>query len=180
MNLDKLDHRVVVLIGAMGAGKTAVGRQLAREWGVGFRDTDHDVETTTGRTISDIFVEDGESAFRELEKAAVVEALASHDGVLALGGGAVLDADTRDALRGHTVVFLQVGLAEAVRRVGLGTSRPLLLGNVRGRIKQLLDERTPIYEGLATISVQTDHHTTTEVVTEVRVALEARQDGNHG
>ena len=113
------------------------------------RDTDADVEAAEGRSISDIFVDSGEAHFRELERAAVAEALAAHDGVLALGGGAVLDPATRELLADHRVVFLRVGLSEAVKRVGLGTGRPLLLGNVRSRIKALLDERTPIYESVA-------------------------------
>ena len=135
-----------VLVGPMGAGKTTVGGLLAQRWGVAARDTDADVEAAQGRSIADIFVEAGEAHFRGLERDAVAEALATHDGVLALGGGAVLDPATRELLAGHRVVFLRVGLADAVKRVGLGTGRPLLLGNVRGRIKALLDERTPVYE----------------------------------
>jgi shikimate kinase len=156
----------------MGAGKTTVGRLLARAWGVTARDTDEDVERAEGRTISDIFVDDGEQAFRALERAAVADALASHDGVLALGGGAVLDPATRERLAGHDVVFLRVGLADAVRRVGLGTSRPLLLGNVRGRIKALLDERTPVYESVATMVVDTDGRSPEDVAEEIIAALE--------
>ena len=140
--LDTLRFRVsatprVVLVGTMGAGKTTVGRILAATWGVGFRDTDQDVEAAEGRSVSDIFVDSGEAEFRALERAAVAAALAEHDGVLALGGGAVLDESTRERLAGHRVVFLRVGLSDAAQRVGLGVSRPLLLGNVRGRIKQL-------------------------------------------
>ena len=161
----------LVLVGTMGAGKTSVGRRLAAAWGVGFRDTDHDVEASEGRPISDIFVDSGEARFRELERAAVVEALATHDGVLALGGGAVLDESTRSDLAGHEVVFLRVGLTDAAKRVGLGVSRPMLLGNVRGRIKQLIDERTPIYESLAVHVVDTDGLEIDEVVDRVLVAL---------
>jgi shikimate kinase len=157
----------------MGAGKTTVGALLARRWGVTARDTDHDVEAAAGRSISDIFVDDGEAAFRALERAAVAEALATHDGVLALGGGAVLDPGTRELLTGHHVVFLRVGLADAVRRVGLGSARPLLLGNVRGRVKALLDERTPIYESVATLVVDTDGRTPEDVAEEIASALEA-------
>ncbi len=91
--------------------------------------------------------------------------------MLSLGGGAVLDPATRDLLRGHRVVFLRVGLAEAVKRVGLGSSRPLLLGNVRSRIKALLDERTPVYESVATLTVDTDGKDPAEVVAEIREAL---------
>ena len=161
-----------VLVGPMGAGKTTVGALLAARWGVTARDTDHDVEAAEGRSVADIFVEDGEQAFRVLERAAVAEALASHDGVLALGGGAVLDPATRDLLAGHHVVFLRVGLADAVQRVGLGTSRPLLLGNVRGRIKALLDERTPVYESVATLVVDTDGRTPEDVAEQIASALE--------
>ncbi|MGN6781689.1 MAG: shikimate kinase [Marmoricola sp.] len=164
----------LVLVGPMGAGKTTVGRLLARRWGVGFRDTDHDVEERTGRSVSDIFVEDGEPAFREMERRAVAEALRSHDGVLALGGGAVMDAETRDALAGHDVVFLKVGLSDAADRVGLGVSRPLLLGNVRGRMKQLLDERSPVYQAVARWTVDTDGRGPAEVADDIARLQEDR------
>lgn len=155
----------------MGAGKSTVARTLAQEWGVAARDTDDDIVAATGRPISEIFVDDGESHFRELEVAAVAEALATHDGVLSLGGGAVLDGRTRTALLGHPVVFLQVGLSEAVKRVGLGVGRPLLLGNVRSQIRALLDERTPIYESVALHTVQTDARTPQQVAQEIMAAL---------
>jgi len=155
----------------MGAGKTTVAQLLADGWGVAARDTDADIEAAEGRTVSDIFLESGEAHFRALERSAVAAAVASHDGVLALGGGAVLDASTRELLTGLPVVFLRVGLADAVKRVGLGTSRPLLLGNVRSRIKALLDERTPIYESVATICVDTDQRTPEDVAEAIREAL---------
>lgn len=157
----------VVLVGPMGAGKTTIGELLAQRWGVQVRDTDADIVSAQGREISDIFVDDGEATFRALERDAVARAVAEHDGVLSLGGGAVLDPGTRDLLAGHTVVFLSVGLADAVKRVGLGTSRPLLMGNVRGQIKALLDERTPVYESVATHTVDTDGRTPDEVAAEV-------------
>jgi shikimate kinase len=162
----------VVLVGPMGAGKTTVGELLATAWGVKLRDTDRDVEETEGRPISEIFVDRGEGYFRERERAAVAEALRTHDGVLALGGGAVLDPGTREALRGEVVVFLQVGLTDAVKRVGLGTARPLLLGNVRARVKALLDERLPVYREVATVTVQTDGRSAEEVAAEVREHVE--------
>jgi shikimate kinase len=155
----------------MGAGKSTVGRILADRWGVGFRDTDDDVEAAERRTISDIFVESGEAHFRDLERTAVARALAEHDGVLAMGGGAVMDEGTRAALAGHRVIFLRVGLADAASRVGLGASRPLLLGNVRGTMKALLEERTPVYESVAEATVDTDGRTPDEVAVLVEEAL---------
>jgi len=162
----------LVLVGTMGAGKTSVGRRVAAAWGVDFRDTDHDVEASEGRPVSDIFVDSGEARFRELERAAVTDALAEHHGVLAVGGGAVLDPVTRELLHGQPVVFLRVGLSDAVKRVGLGSARPLLLGNVRGRIKALLDERTPVYEQVATHTVDTDGRTPEDVAREIRELID--------
>ena len=164
----------VVLVGPMGAGKTTVAGLLGDAWGLPVRDTDADIETAEGRSVSEIFVDSGEAYFRELEKKAVADALATHSGVLALGGGAVLDPTTRAALVDHPVVFLRVGLSDAVKRVGLGTSRPLLLGNVRARLKGLLDERAPLYASVASVTVDTDGLTPDEVVTAVRDALETR------
>jgi shikimate kinase len=163
---------LVVLVGPMGSGKSTVAALLAEAYGVTARDTDADVEAAEGRSISDIFVESGEQHFRALERAAVADALATHDGVVSLGGGAVLDETTRALLAGHRVVFLRVGLSEAVKRVGLGTSRPLLLGNVRAQVKALLDERTPIYEGVADVIVDTDGRSPQDVADEIRKALD--------
>ena len=161
----------VVLVGTMGAGKTSVGRRLAVLEELPFRDSDADIEAAEGRSVADIFVDAGEPYFRELERAAVAEALQTHEGVLALGGGAVVDPETRELLAGQRVVFLRVGLGAAADRVGLGVSRPMLLGNIRGRIKQLIDERTPIYESVAAHVVDTDGLSIDDVVTAVRVAL---------
>ncbi len=162
----------VVLVGPMGAGKTTVAALLGAAWDLPVRDTDADVEARAGRSVAELFVDDGEEVFRALEREAVARALAEHDGVLALGGGAVLDPATRDLLAGHDVVFLRVGLADAVRRVGLGVGRPLLLGNVRGRIKALLDERTPVYEAVARYVVDTDDRPPEDVADEVARALD--------
>ena len=161
-----------MLVGPMGAGKTTVAGLVAEAWGVPVRDTDADIVAAEGRSIGEIFVDDGEQRFRVVEAAAVADALASHDGVLALGGGAVLDERTRAALDGLPVVFLRVGLSDAVKRVGLGSGRPLLLGNVRSRIKALLDERTPVYEAVATHVVDTDGRTPEEVAADVCRLLE--------
>lgn len=164
----------VVLVGPMGAGKTTVAQLLAERWHLPVRDTDHDVEASQNRTISDIFVESGEEHFRALEREAVALALEEHNGVLALGGGAVMDEQTRATLAAHTVVFLRVGLADAVKRVGLGTSRPLLLGNVRSRIKALLDERNPVYESVATHTVDTDGRSPEDVANEIVTRIEEK------
>ncbi|QDH11292.1 shikimate kinase [Nocardioides dongxiaopingii] len=155
----------------MGAGKTTVATLLAEAYDVTARDTDTDVEAAEGRSISDIFVESGEAHFRALERDAVAAALASHTGVLSLGGGAVLDETTRDLLAGHRVVFLRVGLTEAVKRVGLGAGRPLLFGNVRARIKATLEERAPIYESVATVVVDTDETSPDDVARRIQEAL---------
>lgn len=156
-----------ILIGPMGSGKTTVGQRLAARLGVGFRDTDADIAASAGKSVQDIFVEDGESTFRTLERDAVAAAVRDHDGVLSLGGGAVLDETTRAALHGQTVVFLNVGLADAVKRVGLGHGRPLLIGNVRATIKKLLDERAPLYQAVATHVIETDGRDAASVVTEI-------------
>ena len=157
----------VVLVGPPGAGKSTVGRRIADALGVGFRDTDADVEAATGTSVADIFFEHGEAHFRALERSAVQRALAEHDGVLALGGGAVLDERTRAALAGHRVVFLEVGMVDAVARVGLGRDRPVLLGNPRGQLKQLLDARRPLYEAVAVATVDTSGRTLDEVTADV-------------
>ena len=146
-----------VVLGPPGAGKTTVGLLLAERLGVPFRDTDDDVVATAGKPISDIFTTDGEPAFRALEERAVAAGLEDHGGVLALGGGAVLSATTRERLAGHAVVFLNVGMAEGVRRTGLSSARPLLAGvNPRATFKALLDARLPLYREVATIEVLTD------------------------
>ncbi|MEV0146019.1 MULTISPECIES: shikimate kinase [unclassified Nonomuraea] len=160
-----------VLIGPPGSGKTTLGRLLAERLGVAFRDTDADVEAVAGKSVADIFVEDGEERFRELEHAAVRQALAEHDGVLSLGGGAVLNEETQALLAGHPVVYLQVGLADAVQRVGLASARPLLVLNPRSRLKKLMEERRPVYERLAVLTVVTDQRDPEELADEILKGL---------
>ncbi|MGA0009299.1 MAG: shikimate kinase [Candidatus Nanopelagicales bacterium] len=164
--------RPIVVIGAPGSGKSTVGRRLARHWGVAFHDTDQLIEESVGKSVSDIFVEEGEPAFRAREREIVAQALAEFDGVLALGGGAVIDDQTRQRLAQAPCLWLRVGVSEAARRVGLNTSRPLLLGNVRGTLMTLLDERTPMYEEVATWTIDTDGRSADEVVEAVVAALE--------
>ena len=151
----------VVLMGPPGAGKSSVGLALASLWGTDLRDTDVDIEKRAGKSVGDIFVEHGEAYFREEEHRAVVTALAGHDGVLSLGGGAPLHPLTREALNtyreeGGAIVFLDVSLTAVVPRVGLNTTRPLLLGNPRQQWLALMNARRPIYESLATLTVLTD------------------------
>ncbi len=161
----------VVLIGPPGAGKTSVGHELARRWGVTVCDTDEVIEAEQQTTVSDIFVEQGEAVFRRLEEQAVADALATHPGVLAVGGGAVLSEVTRMRLAGLPVVFLDVGLAVAASRIGLGLTRPLLLGNVRAQLKALLDARRPLYTEAARVVVVTDDLTVEQVADAVEQAL---------
>jgi shikimate kinase len=157
----------VVLVGPPGAGKTTVGRLLAHRWGVAFRDTDADVEALAGKTVSEIFYDDGEAAFRELEAAAVARAVAEHEGVLSLGGGAVLSAATRDLLRACHVVFLSVGLADAAKRVGLSRDRPVLALNPRATLGALLSERLPLYREVADVEIATDGRTPEQVLADL-------------
>jgi shikimate kinase len=157
-----------VLIGPPGSGKSTIGTALARRLGVPLRDTDTDVEAAAGKPIGEIFIDDGEERFRELEHAAVRAALEEHEGVLALGGGAVLHPETQELLAsGHTVVYLRVGLSEAVKRVGLASARPLLVLNPRSQLRKLLEERLPIYERLGTLHVDTDGRTPEDIVEQI-------------
>ena len=171
---------VAVLGGPPGAGKSTVGTLLADRLGVPFADSDDLVETRTGRIIADIFLTDGEPAFRALEREAVTEALATHPGVLALGGGAVMSEPVRGALAGHPVVFLTVGLAAGVRRVGLSTARPLLAGvNPRATFSALLAERMPVYRSVARHEIATDHLEPGAVVDAVLAELSTPADRAH-
>ncbi|MEU0601606.1 shikimate kinase [Streptomyces sp. NPDC006393] len=166
---------VVVLVGPMGVGKSTVGHLLAGRLGLGYRDTDDDIVTEQGRTIAEIFVDDGEPAFRAIEKRTVRRALAEHDGVLALGGGAILDPDTRALLAGARVVYLSMDVEEAVKRTGLNAARPLLAVNPRKQWRELMEARRHLYEEVATAVVTTDGRTPEEVTQSVLDALELKE-----
>ncbi|QHC28551.1 shikimate kinase [Streptomyces sp. HF10] len=165
----------LVLVGPMGVGKSTVGRLLAERLDTGFRDTDDDIVAAEGRAISEIFVDEGEEHFRALEKAAVATALAEHEGVLALGGGAILDADTRALLVRHRVVYLSMDVDEAVRRTGLNVARPLLAVNPRKQWRELMEARRHLYEEVATAVVTTDGRTPDEVTRAALDALELKK-----
>ncbi|TDW92569.1 shikimate kinase [Kribbella sp. VKM Ac-2566] len=158
---------VVVLVGPPGSGKSTIAALLAKRLGVPHRDTDTDIEAGAGKPISDIFVDEGEPHFRKLEREAIVAALQGDGQVLSLGGGAILDAATRADLAGHTVVFLDVSLGEATKRVGLSVARPLLLGNVRTQLRNLMEARRPLYGEVAKQTVLTDGKTPDQIADEI-------------
>ncbi|MFE7542882.1 shikimate kinase [Streptomyces platensis] len=168
---------VVVLIGPPGAGKSTVGALLAERLGVGYRDTDADIVATAGRPIAEIFIDQGEPYFRDLERAAVRDALDGHPGVLSLGGGAILDEGTRKLLTGLPVVFLDVQLADAVKRVGLDAPRPLLAVNPRKQWRELMERRRPLYTEVARAVIETGERTPEQVAEAILDALELRPAG---
>jgi shikimate kinase len=170
---------LVVLVGPPSSGKTTVGSALATALGVPFRDTDHDVEAETGTSIADLFVTEGEPHFRALEERAVARALAEHDGVLALGGGAVTSEATRRLLVEHgrngvVVVWLDVDLHSAAKRVGLSRDRPILGVNPRAMLRYMLETRAPLYGEVATLIVHTGKREQADVVAEVLAAIPGR------
>jgi shikimate kinase len=169
----------VVLVGAPGSGKSTVGSMLAERLGVPFTDVDAEIERRVGKSVADIFADDGEAVFRAFEEATTLELLGS-PGVLALGGGAVLSSVTRSALRGHRVVWLQVEVSAAAGRIGLNTARPLLLGNVRGQLIALLAQRKPLYAEVATIEIATDDISPADVAELVLDRLASDQEHDRG
>ncbi|MFJ9851050.1 shikimate kinase [Streptomyces sp. NPDC101150] len=162
----------VVLIGPPGAGKSTVGALLAERLGVRYRDTDADIVATAGKPIAEIFIDEGEPHFRDLEREAVRAALEDHPGVLSLGGGAILDDGTRKLLTGLPVIFLDVELADAVKRVGLDAPRPLLAVNPRKRWRELMEHRRPLYTEVARAVITTGERTPDQVADAILDALE--------
>ena len=163
---------LIVLVGAPGAGKSTVGRLLADRVGTSFVDTDQVIAAAAGKPIPEIFVEDGEEVFRRWERTTVLDTLRTCDGVVALGGGAVVSGEIRTALADQRVVWLQVSAAQAAGRVGLTGARPLLMGNVRGRLIALLEERRPLYAEVGDIAVVTDNRPVAEIVDEIIAWME--------
>lgn len=162
----------VVLVGPPGAGKSTIGRKLARELGVELYDTDAGIERETGRTIPEIFAEDGEPEFRRIEEQVVRRAILAERGVVSLGGGAVLSNDTRALLRNRTVVYLEISVAEGLRRTGASTQRPLLNGADPGaKYRELMRKRRPLYREVATVRVRTDGRSPGRVVRMIMAKL---------
>ncbi|QXQ15803.1 shikimate kinase [Skermania piniformis] len=165
-----------VLVGLPGAGKSTIGRRLARELGVEFLDTDVAVEDRTGRTISEIFATDGEAAFRAIEEEVVGDAVRGFPGILSLGGGAVLSPRTRAGLRSHTVVYLEISLTEGLRRTRMSRNRPLLAGaDPAAAYRDLMRRRQPLYRQVATIRIRTDGRSPSRVVRQLTARLTAPQ-----
>lgn len=163
-----------VLVGLPGSGKSTIGRRLAKALGVGLLDTDAAIEQRTGRTIADIFAADGEQEFRRIEEEVVRAALAEHDGVLSLGGGAVTSPGVCEALAGQTVVYLEISAREGVRRTGGNTVRPLLAGPDRAeKFRALMAKRVPLYRRVATIRVNTNRRNPGAVVRHIVAQLQA-------
>jgi len=164
----------IVLVGPPSAGKTSVGLLLAAELGVPFADTDDLVAAAAGKPVGDIFIEDGEQVFRELERGAVargLDAVGPEGGVLALGSGAVLDPDVRRMLAGQVIIFLEAGFATVAKRTGMDRPRVVIPGNPRGRLRAMLEERRPVYAGLASITAATDDMAPEEVAADLAKRL---------
>ncbi len=157
----------IVLIGVPGAGKSTVGKILAQQLGTTFIDTDSVIEQVAGKSISDIFIQDGEPHFRQLEKQIIAESLANNDAVISLGGGALMDPQTRSLVKEQNCYWLQAGLSQAVDRVGMNKNRPLLLGNVRGQLADLMAAREPLYIECAKHVVDTNKLTAEQVANHI-------------
>ncbi len=154
-----------VLVGMPGSGKSTIGRRLAKAMDLPLLDTDAAIVETTGRTIADIFANDGEQEFRRVEEEVVKAALSSHEGIVSLGGGAITSPGVREALAGHTVVYLEISAAEGVRRTTGGTPRPLLAGDDPAeKYRDLMGQRVPLYRQVATMRVNTNRRNPGAVV----------------
>ena len=162
-----------VLMGMPGSGKSTIGRRLAKTMGLTLLDTDTKIVETTGRTIADIFTNDGEKEFRRIEEEVVRAALAEHDGIVSLGGGAITSPGVQEALAGHTVIFLEISAAEGIRRTTGGTVRPLLAGPDPARkYRDLMSQRVPLYRRVATMRVNTNRRNPGAVVRHIVERLE--------
>jgi len=157
----------VILIGPMGSGKTTIGSLLAEKLGLSFRDTDHLIEEQEEKTVSQIFLDEGEDAFRAIEKRVLREELLTDGTVLSLGGGAPISIDAQSALRAIAshIIFLDISLSTVAPRIGFNRDRPLLLNNPRGQWQTLMEARRPIYEAIADTTINVDDKSEDEIVT---------------
>lgn len=157
----------VILIGPMGSGKTTIGSLLADKLGLAFRDTDHLIEEQEEKPVSQIFLDQGEDAFRAIEKRVLRDELLTDGTVLSLGGGAPISIDAQSALRAISsyIIFLDISLSTVVPRIGFNRDRPLLLNNPRGQWQTLMEARRPMYESLADVTINVDDKSEEEVVT---------------
>lgn len=163
----------VVLVGLPGAGKSSTGRRLAKILALPFADSDDLIEAAAGQTVRELFAEFGEPGFREREATAVQTALHEFDGVLALGGGALTNPATQQALTasGAVVVLLEATVPTLVERVGEGDSRPLLAGAPEQRLRDLAAARTATYRAVATLTVPTDGRTPSQVAARIAARM---------
>lgn len=164
----------------MGSGKTTIGNRLALDLSLTFKDTDEMIEKQSGRSISDIFIEDGEDEFRALEKIILRTGLLEDNTVLSLGGGACLSIDAQSALRasGAFIVYLKISLSQVSSRVGFNQGRPLLMGNPRAQWQALMNERAPIYEGIASYICDVDSKSVDDLASEIAIAYDLRSKGD--
>jgi len=164
----------VILIGPMGSGKTTIGSLLAEKLGLSFRDTDHLIEEQEKKSVSQIFLDQGEDAFRAIEKRVLRDELLTDGTVLSLGGGAPISIDAQSALRAISsyIIFLDISLSTVVPRIGFNRDRPLLLNNPRGQWQTLMEARRPIYEALADVIINVDDKSEEEIVTIALSSLE--------
>ena len=173
-NLRGMSQRAVVLVGPMGSGKSTVGRALARRLGVGHVDTDDLIARRAGCSIAEIFETDGEPTFRDLESAALGEALAGVGAVISTGGGVVASDTNRTLLRESAalVVWLDGSIDALADRVDTGRGRPLLTGDVRESLKEKIAERAPGYLEVADLRVDTSQMRHSDCVDAIVAALE--------
>ena len=164
-----------VLIGPMGAGKSTVGEQLAQELHLDFADTDHLIEADQGKSVSEIFIEDGEAHFRLVEESVVIDALRDQSGVVSLGGGAIMNEEVQKALRfiNGKKIFLDISISAVSSRVGFDTARPLLMVNPRQKWSELMKLRRPTYEALADLTIEVSNLSVEEVVSKIRAGVDS-------
>jgi shikimate kinase len=165
----------IVLIGPPGAGKSSIGKALAKELNLNFIDSDSEIEKLSHKKISEIFIEDGEPAFRLLEVDVVRKVLSDFEGVISLGGGAPINAEIQEVLEDadYPVVFIDVSIAQAATRIGFNKDRPLLLVNPRQQWISLMNDRRPIYEKLASQTISSDNQKPHEVAKQISDKLKA-------